>query len=347
MWRFNNAKSIIKDFFVLISPFIYGFVIAYLIKIPTEFLLKKVFKTKIGDKNYGKKKGLSILLSYVLVVLLVVLIFAILIPQLVNSVTGFIGNMDVYSAQLETLGQQIITKIELQGDIWNEVQRLLIQSKDQIISIIQNLVPSLINVATSTFNGVFNTVFTIIISIYFLVSEDDLKELIRRSVYAILPEKVINYSKHVLSVTNTTFKGFIIGQLTDALIVGIITFLGALIFKFPYPVLIGFIAGITNIIPVLGPFIGAVPCFVIILLADPSKALWYLVFVVVLQQVDGNIICPKVVGDSIGLDGIFVIFVVLVFGSLFGMVGSILGVPVFAVIFKLYNEWVDNKLGKN
>ncbi|WP_054741066.1 AI-2E family transporter [Cellulosilyticum ruminicola] len=145
-------------------------------------------------------------------------------------------------------------------------------------------------------------------------------------------------------MTNETFKGFIVGQLTDALIVGILTFIGAWSFRFPYPLLIGFIAGITNVIPVLGPFIGAVPCVIIILLADPTKVIWYLVFVVVLQQIDGNIICPKVVGDSIGLDGIWVVFVVLVGGGLFGIIGSVLGVPVFAIIFRLYNEWLAKRL---
>ena len=315
-----------------------------MINIPATFFLDKVFKAKVEEKNYAKKKGLSILIAYVLAFLIIGLIFAILIPQLIHSVTGFINNIDLYSKQFEQLTHQVLSKVEIQESIWNEIQTFLIQSKDQIINILQNLVPSLVSFVTTTFNSVFNTIFTLIISIYILLSKEDLKGLIRKSVQAVLPEKTVNYLKHVLCITNETFRGFIVGQLTDALIVGIITFIGALIFKFPYPVLVGFIAGITNVIPVLGPFIGAVPCFVIILLADPTKALWYLVFVVVLQQVDGNIICPKVVGDSIGLDGIFVVFVVLVFGGMFGIVGSVLGVPVFAIVFKLYNEWVDNKI---
>ena len=344
LWRFNGVTNLVKDFIILVGPFIYGFALAYLINIPATFFLDKVFKAKVEDKNYGKKKGLSILIAYVLAFLIICLIFATLIPQLIHSITGFINNMDVYSKQFEQLTHQVLSKVEVQESIWNQIQAFLIQSKDQIINILQNLVPSLVSFVTTAFNSVFNTIFTLIISIYILLSKEDLKGLIRKSVQAVLPEKTVNYLKHVLCITNETFRGFIVGQLTDALIVGIITFIGALIFKFPYPVLVGFIAGITNVIPVLGPFIGAVPCFVIILLADPTKALWYLVFVVVLQQVDGNIICPKVVGDSIGLDGIFVVFVVLVFGGMFGIIGSILGVPVFAIVFKLYNEWVDNKI---
>lgn len=342
--KFNDVTGVVKNFLVLVGPFIYGFILAYLINIPASFLLERVFKAKAGEKNFGKKKGVSILISYVVVAAIIVLVFATLIPQLAESISGFMGNMNNYSAQFDAFSKEMMSKINLQESTWQEVQGFLIQSKEQIVSILQNIIPSVIGFATGTFNGIFNTIFTLIISIYILMSKDDLSALIAKTVRVTLPVKARAYLHHVLNVTNETFKGFIVGQLTDALIVGILTFIGACVFGFPYPVLVGFIAGITNVIPVLGPFIGAVPCFVIIVLADPTKALWYLLFVVVLQQVDGNVICPKIVGDSIGLDGIWVVFVVLVGGGLFGIAGSVLGVPLFAVIFKLYNEWLENKL---
>lgn len=342
--KFENVWSVVKDFFVLVGPFIYGFALAYLVNIPATFFVKKLFKVEEGDKTYKKKRGISIVLSYVIVFAVIVLVFATLIPQLANSISVFVENMNSYSAQFESLSREIMSRVDLQEATWVKVQNFLVQSKEQIIAILQNIVPSVIGIATGAFNGVLNTGFTLIISIYILISKDDLAELISNTLKATVSTKSRKYLHHVLEVTNETFKGFIVGQLTDALIVGILTFIGAWIFRFPYPLLIGFIAGITNIIPVLGPFIGAVPCVVIILLADPTKAIWYLVFVVVLQQIDGNIICPKVVGDSIGLDGIWVIFVVLVGGGLFGIIGSLLGVPVFAIVFRLYNEWLAKRL---
>lgn len=342
--KFSSVWNVVKDFFVLVGPFIYGFALAYLINIPATYFLEKIFKVKEGEKSYKKKRGVSILLSYILVFSVIVLVFATLIPQLTNSISVFMSNMNNYSEQFEALSKEIMSRIDLQESTWQQVQHFLIQSKEQIIAVLQNIVPSVIGVATGAFNGVFNTIFTLIISIYILLSKDDLSELIAKTVRVMAPVKVRQYLHHVLEVTNETFKGFIVGQLTDALIVGILTFIGAWIFKFPYPVLVGFIAGITNVIPVLGPFIGAVPCLIIILLADPSKVLWYLIFVVVLQQVDGNIICPKIVGDSIGLDGIWVVFVVLVGGGLFGILGSVLGVPAFAIAFRLYNEWLEKRL---
>lgn len=342
--KFENVWHVVKDFFVLIGPFIYGFALAYLINIPAAFFVKKLFKVEEGDKTYKKKRGIAILLSYVLVFLVIVLVFATLIPQLANSISVFMENMNSYSAQFEALSREIMRRVDLQESTWIQVQNFLVQSKEQIIAILQNIVPSVIGIATGAFNGVFNTVFTLIISIYILLSKDDLGGLISNTLKATVSTKTRKYLKHVLDITNETFKGFIVGQLTDALIVGILTFIGGWIFGFPYPLLIGFIAGITNVIPVLGPFIGAVPCIIIILLADPTKVIWYIIFVVVLQQIDGNIICPKVVGDSIGLDGIWVVFVVLVGGGLFGILGSVLGVPVFAIIFRLYNEWLAKRL---
>ena len=344
--KFKDVTGVVKNFVVLVGPFIYGFVLAYLINIPATFLLERIFKAKAGDKNYGIKRGVSILLSYVIAFSVIALVFATLIPQLAESISGFIGNMNNYSQQFDELSREIMSKIDLQESTWESMQNFLIQSKEQIIGLLQNIVPSVIGFATGPFNGIFNIVFTLIISIYILMSKDDLSELIAKTVRVTVPAKAREYLNHVLQITNETFKGFIVGQLTDALIVGILTFAGACVFDFPYPILVGFIAGITNIIPVLGPFIGAVPCFVIIVLADPTKALWYLVFVVVLQQIDGNVICPKIVGDSIGLDGIWVVFVVLVGGGLFGIVGSVLGVPIFAIAFKLYNEWLECRLAQ-
>ncbi len=346
LFKFNDVTGVVKNFVVLVGPFIYGFALAYLINIPATFFLERVFKAKAGDKNYNKKRGGAILLSYILVLSVIALVFATLIPQLAESISGFVGNMNHYSQQFDEFMQGIMNRIDIQEAVWKSIQNFLVQFKEQIINILQSIVPSVIGIATGTFNGIFNVIFTLIISIYILMSKDDLSTLIGKTVTVLVPSKVRNYLHHVLQVTDETFRGFIVGQLTDALIVGVLTFLGACIFGFPYPLLVGFIAGITNIIPVLGPFIGAVPCFVIILLADPTKALWYLIFVIVLQQVDGNIICPKIVGDSIGLDGIWVVFVVLVGGGIWGVLGSVLGVPVFAIVFKLYNEWVDNRLAQ-
>lgn len=342
--NFKVLTSFTTSFLALISPFLWGLALAYLLNIPYTYILERILRARKDEKHFGKKKALSIVFSYVLFILIILLSVSLLIPQLIDSVNEFISNFSGYYTSLEALFIQLSQKIELTATFWSDLQNIIISYKQQVMQIVNSILPSIINVATGTANGIVNVIFTLILSAYFLASKEKLGKLVKDSFAAFTNQKTISYLGHVLDLSNETFRGFIVGQLTDALIVGIITFIGATIFKFPYPILIGFIAGITNIIPVLGPFIGAVPCFFIILMAAPDKALWYLVFVVVLQQIDGNFICPKIVGDSIGLDGIWVIFAVIVGGGLFGIIGSFLCVPVFAILFKLYNEYIAKRL---
>lgn len=344
--NFKSLTSFTTTFLALVSPFIWGLALAYLLNIPYTYIMKHILHAKREEKHYGKKKALAILLSYILFILIIILSVSLLVPQLIDSVNEFISNFSGYYTSLETLFTQLSQKIELTASFWSDLQNIIISYKQQLMQIVNSVLPSIINLATGTANSIFNVIFTLILSAYFLASKEKLAKLIKDSVAAFANQKTISYLGHVLDLSNETFRGFIVGQLTDALIVGIITFVGSTIFKFPYPILIGFIAGITNIIPVVGPFIGAVPCFFIILMAAPDKALWYLVFVVILQQIDGNFICPKIVGDSIGLDGIWVIFAVIVGGGLFGIIGSFLCVPVFAILFKLYNEYIAKRLDK-
>lgn len=344
--NFNIVTGFWKHFLGLVSPFIFGFALAYLLNIPYNYILTCLLKANPEDTHFARKKALSILLAYMLFFFIIIFSFLLLIPQLIRSINEFLSNFSGYYTSFEVLASNFVEKLKFQSFYWEDIQNALMSYKDQLLSLINNILPSLINVATGTASGIFNLVFTLILSAYFLVSKEKLMELVRVSVNALTSPKTTQVLKHILNTSNETFRGFIIGQLTDALIVGIITFIGSTFFGFPYPMLIGFIAGITNIIPVLGPFIGAVPCVFIILMAAPEKAIWYLIFVVVLQQIDGNFICPKIVGDSIGLDGIWVIFAVIVGGGLFGIAGSFLFVPVFAILFKLYNEWITKKLAR-
>lgn len=346
LFNFKVLTSFTTSFLALISPFLWGLALAYLLNIPYTYILERILCARKDEKHFGKKKALSIILSYVLFILIILLSVALLIPQLIDSINEFISNFSGYYTSLEALFIQLSQKVELTATFWGDLQNIIISYKQQVVQIVNSILPSIINVATGTANSIFNVIFTLILSAYFLASKEKLGKLVKDSFTAFMNQKTMSYLRHVLDLSNETFRGFIVGQLTDALIVGVITFIGATIFRFPYPILIGFIAGITNMIPVLGPFIGAVPCIFIILMAAPDKALWYVVFVVVLQQIDGNFICPKIVGDSIGLDGIWVIFAVMVGGGLFGIIGSLLCVPVFAILFKLYNEYIAKRLEK-
>ena len=309
--NFKTLTSFISAFFALISPFMWGLALAYLLNIPYTYIMDHILYAVPDDEYFGRKKALAIILSYILFILIITLSVSILLPQIISSSNEFINNFSGYYTSLEALFIELSQKITLTASFWSDIQNIIFSYKQQLMQIVNSILPSIINVATGTANSIFNVIFTLILSAYFLASKEKLITLFKDSITAFASKRTITYTEHVLNLSNETFRGFIVGQLTDALIVGIITFLGSVIFKFPYPILVGFIAGITNIIPVVGPFIGAVPCFFIILMAAPDKAIWYILFVVILQQIDGNFICPKIVGDSIGLDGIWVILQLL------------------------------------
>lgn len=338
--RLSTFSNIAGQFLELINPFLWGFALAYILNIPYVFFLNKIFKARKEQKNYKLLKSLSLILSYTLFFLGIGFIIVMLIPQLLESINLFVANSGDYYHDLQVLLQSIIEKIHLDANLWKKVQDTIMS----MVNMLKDLLPSLVTFVSSTASSVFNLICTLFISIYILASKDKLLELIARSTKVFASVKTQQRLKHIAELTNRTFRGFIIGQLSDAAIVGIITFIGASLLDFPYPILIGFIAGITNVIPVIGPFIGAVPCVLIILMVNPGKVIWYLIFVVILQQIDGNFICPLIVGDSTGLDGLWILFAVIVGGGFFGVVGCLLAVPIFAVLFNLYEEHLSNKL---
>lgn len=338
--RLDTFSGITSQFFGLINPFLWGFALAYILNIPYEFFLSKIFKARSDSPRYKTYKSLSLILSYVLFFLGITFIIVMLIPQLLASITLFIDNSGSYYADLQLFFQDLLSKIQLKSTIWKELENAIMS----LVNLLKNLLPSVLTFVTNTASSVINVIYMLFISIYILASKDKLMSLVGRSVKAFASPKLQDRLYHVMDLTNKTFRGFIVGQLTDALIVGIITFIGSSILGFPYPILLGFLASITNVIPVIGPFIGAVPCILIILMVNPEKVIWYIIFIVILQQIDGNFICPLVVGDSTGLDGLWILFAIVVGGGFFGIVGCLLAVPVFAVLFMLYEELLAHKL---
>lgn len=338
--RLSTFSSIANHFFSLINPFLWGFALAYILNIPYEFFLSKVFKTTEAHPRYSLYKSLSLVLSYTLFFLFIGFIMVMLIPQLLASINLFIANSGDYYESMQSFLEDVIAKLKLQTTLWNEIENALMS----LVNILKNLLPSVVTFITSTASSAINVICTLFISIYILSSKDKLLELLNRSLKAFSSVKTQKRVTHIMALTNRTFRGFIVGQITDAVIVGIITFIGASLFGFPYPILLGFLASITNVIPVIGPFIGAIPCVLIILMVDPMKVIWYIVFILILQQIDGNFICPLIIGDSTGLDGLWILFAVVVGGGFFGIAGCLLSVPVFAVLFTLYEELLDHKL---
>lgn len=339
---FNKVGEIIK----LLMPFIYGFAMAYLLAIPLKFLEDKVLKFMDKKNQYKAKRFISITITYISAAILISIVFSILVPELSRSIYTLLENIPEYINALEEYINNIVIALNLNADMVEELVKDFNSISKYITSIAGTAVLDLFHFSANITQSILNIFIATIISIYLLSGKEKFFAQTKKFLYAILPEKTVKYVVELTRSSHKTFIGFLGGKLLDSLIIGIICFVGMKIFKMPYPLLVSFIIGITNIVPVFGPFIGAVPSVIIIFIASPIKALWFILFILVLQQFDGNILGPKILGNSTGLTAFWVMFAILLGNGLFGLVGMILGVPTFAVIYSIIVSMINNILEK-
>lgn len=337
---FNKVGEIIK----LLMPFIYGFAMAYLLAIPLKFLEDKVLKFMDKKNQYKAKRFISITITYISAAILISIVFSILVPELSRSIYTLLENIPEYIKALEEYINNIVIALNLNGDMVEDLVKDFNSISKYITSIAGTAVLDLFQFSANITQYILNIFIATIISIYLLAGKEKFFAQIKKFLYAMLPEKPVKYVIELTRSSHKTFIGFLGGKLLDSLIIGIICFVGMKIFKMPYPLLVSFIIGITNIVPVFGPFIGAVPSVIIIFIASPIKALWFILFILVLQQFDGNILGPKILGNSTGLTAFWVMFAILLGNGLFGVVGMILGVPTFAVIYSIIVSVINNAL---
>lgn len=330
-----------------IQPFIIGFVIAYLLNFILVFIEKKIFVFKLADKlNKKTKRGISVLFTYIFTFLLLYLFGEFVVPQVIDSITGLVNDIPTYVANLSKLLDEISKNVnidkqylDLAIDKWQDFI-------NYTITFISNLLPVLGSMVTATLSSIWNIVLGLVVSIYLLLDKEKFCGLSKKITYALLSKENANLVVKLTHRSNDTFGKFISGKIIDSAIIGVLTFIILTIFKMPYTILVSVIIGITNIIPFFGPFFGAIPSFIIIMFASPVKALWFLVIILIIQQLDGNIIGPKILGDSIGISAFWILFSLLVAGKLLGLVGMIIGVPLFAIIYSIIKDIVESKLNK-
>lgn len=331
----------------ILNPFVIGFAIAYLL----NFFLK-FYESKVLNLNFAKnlkpksKRGLGILFTYATVFLLLYLFLTFVFPQLTASVVGLANDIPYYindiSKSLNNLMDNLNIGneyIDIAVDKWNDFV-------NYTIKFISDLIPMVGNFLKLIASKIWNIVLGLIISIYMLIDKEKFFALSKKVTYSLFSESISNKILELTHRSNNIFGKFLSGKILDSFIIGILTFIVLSIFKMPYAILVSFIVGITNIIPFFGPFIGAVPSFFIILFVSPIKALWFLLIIFVIQQIDGNIIGPKILGESLGISAFWILFSLLVTGKLFGLVGMVIGVPLFALIYSIIKDIVENRLKK-
>lgn len=353
--NFKTVWDIILKFFAIMTPFIYGFLLAYVLNFLMMFFEKKVF-FKIEEKNRKLRslnKTISLACTYIVAFGIVTFLVAILVPQVTKSFESLYQNMQGYLTGAEetlnqlleffdnTFGLNLISENQLNKFIEKAVS--LFTGSD-MENFYKNILNAIFPAAINTASNIYNWFIAIIVSVYFLACKEKLCAQVKAISYAYMPKKILHKTIEIVNVSNNMCGRFLIGKLVDSVIIGVLCFIGMSIFRFEYAPLISVIVGFTNIIPVFGPFIGAIPSAFLLLLIDPIQCLWFVVFIIVLQQLDGNVIGPKILGNQIGVSGFWIMFSVLVGGGLFGVPGMILGVPVFAVIYDLLGKNVKTRL---
>lgn len=327
-------------FINILSPFAGGIVIAYILDPMVKFFYAKLFKEKKGTR------GFAILLAYAVAILLLMLLAWLVVPQIVNSIGMLFTNFPSY---IQGVQEMLLYVQSEYGIDLQQATKMLDDSEamvKEIYAMATNAMPQIvasIGSVASNFVAIFTSIAA---SIYMLADKDHLLHQLRTLAHAFLPEKVASNTLRICHYANVNFTGFFVGKIIDSAIIGVITFVAMTILRLDFAVLISVFIGITNIIPVFGPFIGAIPSVFILLLIDPLQAVIFCVLILIIQQLDGNFIGPKILGSSIGISALWILFSIVVGGDLFGIVGMVVGVPVFATLYGLAQEFVHYALDK-
>ncbi len=330
-------------------PVTYGFIIAYILRGPFNFIRDKALLYKgDGSRLDNAKPVFALLLSYTMFVGIVSMLLMIVVPQLWESINTLVPEIQKQYFILEQYIEEVWVELNVtMPDIWVQIEEGWQQVLGFVTGWLSSLIPGFMNWLLGVTSSVINMVIALVFSVYFLLSKEMLSRQTKQIVYALFKEPTAAYLVHVKRAFDKAFSSFITGQLLESFIVGVLCFIGMMIFNFPYIMLVSVIIGTSNVVPMVGPLIGTIPAAFIILVADitnPMQALWFVLFIVVLQQLESNLIYPRVVGGSLGLPGFWVMFAITIGGNLLGLPGIILGVPSAAAMYKLIREATYKKL---
>lgn len=343
----NNVEplfGVLQAIFVALSPFIYGIGIAFLLN-PLRKIIEYSWLGKTKLKPRTKKIIASFGALFIGIIMLFVF-FSILIPQMISSIQTFLSSFEGY---VDSARNFFESNNFFSDDLLKTLNPVIDKGVSMLGDWVSNLASSLNAILMYSVifaKGVMNFLIGMIIALYILLDEVNLKRQMKKVLYALLPEKTTKSILRTTRLTINTFNSFVAGKAVDSLIIGILCYIILSFMKMPYTPLISVVVGVTNMIPVFGPFLGAVPSILILLLVDPFKALEFSIFILILQQVDGNIIGPRILGGAVGLPTLYVMFAIIIGGALFGIVGMFIGVPVFSVIFVLVSEFIHRQLDK-
>lgn len=346
--NFSKIFAFLGKVISIFSPFLLGIILAFVLNVLNNFIEKKIFGKIKPSKIWNKiKRPLCITLSLILVFLTIFFVMNLLIPQLKNSASLFTDTLPAYKEDI--IG--ILNKFDVDESTVNKVGEYLDNFGKVITDYIKgnskDVITVTTEVATSVINIISKGIITLVFAIYMIAQKETLSRQINKVMKAYLKPKTINKINTVGTLANKTFSNFVTGQCLEALIFGSLVFVGMLIFRFPYASTIGMLLGFTALIPIFGAFIGTAIGFILIMMVSPVKAILFVVFIIVLQQIEGNLIYPRVVGKSIGLPGMWVLLSVTVGGSIGGILGMLIATPLCSLLYALFTKMVNDRLKSN
>ena len=339
--KFKDIKRAIQFIITILFPFLLGIGIAFILNNPEKWVENKLLKNVPLQKNH--KRILATLIVFILAIGFLILFFSIIIPNTVDSVRQFSTNIAVYSDTFISYTKDFAYRMNISE---KQVEQMLINFDitKKITSIVTESIPKIASYSYSFVKGFINLILAFVSAFYILLDRETLVKGIKKLNYSVFDKNFANYLTLWTNDAKTVFEQYIVGNIIDSFIVGVLCYVVILFLKIPYTNMIALIVGVTNVIPVFGPFLGAIPVIIILCLIDPLSALIFAIVIFIIQQIDGNIIKPIVLGDKLGMSGFWILFSVTVGGALFGVVGMFLGVPIFALIYAGIHDYITVRL---
>ncbi len=356
--NFGAVIGAVEYFFGVLSPFIYGFIIAYLCNPILNFYEKRVFAFKKAKKDMSKlRRALSLTLTVITALAILAVLSYAVIPQTLASINDLGSKLNTYLLELQKLADELTVKYSpiLLNTEYTSVKQMLSDHEINfdISSVVSNSfvifrdgLDHALSIGSKLVGEVINLLMGIFLAVYFLISKEKLCAQFKKLLAALLSRRAYLNTIRVARHTHKTFGGFLIGKLIDSAIIGVLSFVVLWILKMPYYPLLAVIIGITNIVPTFGPIFGGIIGGVIVVIVSPESLLVFIIFVLLIQQLDGNVIGPYILGDSIGISPIWVVIAIILASGFFGFAGMVLGVPAVAVIYTLVKQGCERKLRK-
>ena len=343
--HFPAVREVFKKVVTVLAPIVYGLCTGFVINLPMSFLENKVFR-RLKEKRPRAARWLSLLISYIVVLGFIALLIALVVPRVTEGVLLLVSNMDSYVAVVSEKLEEIAEKLASSPQAYEIAEKVVQSLMQKLNSFAVNFVPKLPKLTFGAIGVVYTLIVTFVISIHSLINKEKLQGFAARIATAVLPEKRIPGFMGYCTYANTTFKKYILGQLSSCVVIGIFCYIGMRIFSMPYPELISALICVAALIPIIGPWVSIGVSAFIILMSSPDNpwlALWFIIMMIVIQLCDDNLVYPRIVGGALGVPGLLVLASIIVAGGLFGIPGLLIAVPTAAVLRRIFLDWVAKR----